>query len=246
MPWPAIGAAVTGGLSLIGGSSANRARAAEARKDRAFQSTQAKVSREFMAGQAGTQMQFQERMRNTEWQAAVEDMRQAGINPALAYSQGGASSPGGAMGGGAAGSGSRAAQEDVLSPAVSSGQQARRLKRELKLMDTQNDAAYARARLDTELGDKASKEAELVVRQQTNMDLQNELAGLQMHSARNLANLEKTKFGQAVPYIERSLRSVGSLPSAVFGGAVGAALRGGRRKPGFRGTTLQQTYPRNR
>lgn len=83
--------------------------------------------------QAAKQMQFQERMSSTSWQRSVEDMKMAGINPMLSYMKGGASSPGGAM----------ANVHDVVGPAVSTAMQAKRLVKELEVMDAQKGSAWA-------------------------------------------------------------------------------------------------------
>lgn len=50
----------------------------------------------FGASQSAAQMAFQERMRSSQYQTAVGDMKAAGLNPMLAYHQGGAGTPPGA------------------------------------------------------------------------------------------------------------------------------------------------------
>lgn len=56
-----------------------------------------KDDRAWAEAQAQKQMDFQERMANTAWQRAVDDMKNAGLNPALAYMQGSAFSPSGSV-----------------------------------------------------------------------------------------------------------------------------------------------------
>lgn len=69
-------------------------------KEMEFNSAQAEATRNFNSSEAQKNRDFQEMMSNTAYQRAFEDMRKAGLNPYLAYSQGGASSPSGSVLGG--------------------------------------------------------------------------------------------------------------------------------------------------
>ena len=77
---------------------------------------------------AREQMAFQERMSSTAYQRAVADMEAAGINPSLAFSQGGASTPGGAS----------SVMGNAVQAGVSSALDIKRAKAEVENLQEQN------------------------------------------------------------------------------------------------------------
>ena len=98
-------ALIAGGASLLGGVLGNQANSAQADRNNDFQA----------------------RMSDTAYQRAVADMKAAGLNPMLAYGQGGASSP----------SGTPAQMQNVIGPAISSALETRRLSKEIDAVDSQ-------------------------------------------------------------------------------------------------------------
>jgi hypothetical protein len=135
-----IGAGIGAASSLIGGNQQNAANAREAATNRQFQGDQSQASMDFQAGQSKQQMEFQsaqtkqqmefqQAMRANQYQTTVADLKAAGLNPMLAYAQGGAgnltgASGSGASGSGAAGSGAQANMGNPLGAAGNSAKEA--------------------------------------------------------------------------------------------------------------------------
>lgn len=67
--------------------------AEQARLSRDWSSREAELTRQFNSAEARLNREWQEMMSNTSYQRMVQDMQKAGLNPYLAYSQGGASTP---------------------------------------------------------------------------------------------------------------------------------------------------------
>lgn len=126
----------------------------------------------FNAEQSQLNRDFQERMSNTTWRRGVADMKAAGLNPMLAYSQGGAPSPAGAT----ASAGQPGNAVNPYAAAAASASQWAQIEK------TMADTELVQAQTDTEKGrpanvsadtDRIRKQAELYVRQADLTDTQN-------------------------------------------------------------------------
>ena len=135
---------VSGGLSLFGQSETNAANAQQAQE----------------------QMDFQERMSGTSYQRAVKDLQAAGLNPVLAYSAGGASTP----------SGAQATMQNSLGAGVSSAQTQARLTADIDNIkaDTAAKKTAADLNIDKSWTERASQD--LLTQQVEAQHIANELS----------------------------------------------------------------------
>lgn len=175
-----LGTAISAGASLLGGVLGNRARRKEARRQR----------------------QWQERMANTAYQRAANDLEAAGLNRILALGKP-ASTPPGAM----------AQQSDVISPAVSTALAARRQSQELKVMDAQEKQVRAQT-AQTEANTKLIGYRTLIA------EYGSEVASVAANIVRTVKHLIGDDPKRNAEIIEREInRARGALTDALEAGA---------------------------
>lgn len=124
-----IGEAIGGALGLVGTLATN-----------ASNEKQTGDTNRMNADSMKNQMDFQERMSNTAYVRAMEDMKNAGLNPMLGYKTGGASTPAGSSGGFQA-----AKMENALGNAVNSAIAVRQVRSDVAQKESQAELNAASA-----------------------------------------------------------------------------------------------------
>lgn len=152
--------------SFLGQESANKANSAQAARSMAFSEAEAARSRAFSAHQSNVNRTFQERHIRNRYEYTMNSMRHAGLNPILAYQQGGGSAPSGSSMSAGQGSGAQATMQnsvagaaDAFGKTVNSAIAAKKLKSELEILDEERRLINMKvAEASSNIGKNSSQE----------------------------------------------------------------------------------------
>lgn len=164
----AISSVLGTGIGLLTQRLANKHLTGKEREQNEFNALEAEKARDFNAAEAEKARNFQADQAATQYQRGVADMQAAGLNPALAYGQGGASAMQGVSASGPAASGSASPMNlsDVVEIA--------KLKKDLELADANIEKTKSEARYTEAQTENTGVNTELVKKQVAAFDPLNE------------------------------------------------------------------------
>ena len=266
----AASALIGGGLGLAGTLATNASQRGIASDTNLFNAAQAELARNFNAEQAALQRQWAENMSATQYRRAVNDLQKAGLNPMLAYSQGGAN-----VGSGASASGPSAvgvmpnlhnlgsvmSSIDFSKYELNSARAARdraetmeneklreRLQKEIDLLGMRASGISARMNVDqqqTKLIREKVRSAAVDAEAKEAYFMKYSKAELDValgeaERMKTEREIDESEYGRVLRYIERAIRALGAGVGAAVGGFLGGRL--GRGLSGGR-SGLGLRYP---